>query len=178
MTGVVTVRRVRADEWELVRALRLAATADPDASIAFLESHDDVAARPDEFWRATAALAAESETVAQFVAVVDSASVGSLSVLVRATGQTDHLGRFIDDRRADVVGVWVRPESRGTGAIDALLAAAGEWVASLGLRRIQLDVHRDNARAQAAYGRAGFVPTGETLSGPIGPEIVMARQLP
>lgn len=178
MTEPVAVRRVRADEWELVRALRLAATADPDAAIAFLELHDDVAARPDEFWRDRAALAAESETVAQFVAEIGGESVGSLSVLVRATGQTDHLGRFIDDRRADVVGVWVRPDSRGIGAVDALLEAAAEWVSALGLRRVQLDVHRDNARAQGAYRRAGFAPTGETLTGPIGPEIVMERPLP
>ena len=39
-------------------------------------------------------------------------------------------------------------------------------------------MHRDNLRAQGAYRRSGFEPTGETLTGPIGPEIVMARQLP
>lgn len=103
--------------------------------------------------------------------------VGSASVLVRATGQKDHLGRYVDDRRADVVGVWMRPENRGSGAIDLLLAAAAEWVSGLGLDRIQLDVHRDNLRAQAAYRRAGFAPTGETLTGPIGPELVMAKRL-
>lgn len=175
--GRPAVRRVLPGEWELVRSLRLEATADPAAPIAFLEAHDDVAARTEEFWRERTALAAQSETVAQFVALIDDAAVGSLSVIVRATGQTDHLGRFVDDRRADVVGVWVQPSSRGTGAVDALLAAAAEWVASLGLRRVQLDVHRDNLRAQGAYRRAGFVPTGETLSGPIGPEIVMALDL-
>ncbi len=173
----LAVRRVRADEWELVRDLRLRSTADPDAAIAFLESHDEVAARSDDFWRVRTEDAAHSETVAQFVAVVADESVGSLSVLVRATGQADHFGKIVDDRRASVVGVWVRPESRGSGAVDALLDAAAEWVAALGLRRVQLDVHRDNHRAQGAYRRAGFVPTGETFTGPIGPEIVMARAL-
>ena len=174
----ISARRVRTDEWELVRALRLESTADPDAAIAFLESHDEVAARTDDFWQARTDVAARSETVAQFVAVDGDELVGSLSVLVRATGQTDHFGRVIDDRRADVVGVWVRPDSRGSGAVDALLAAAAEFVIGVGLRQVQLDVHRDNLRAQAAYRRAGFEPTGETLSGPIGPEIVMARDLP
>ena len=87
------------------------------------------------------------------------------------------MGRFVDDRRADVVGVYVRPALRGTGAVDLLLAAAAEWVVAQGLDRVQLDVHRDNLRAQAAYRRSGFAPTGETLTGPIGPEIVMARSL-
>ena len=97
---------------------------------------------------------------------------------IRATGQKDHLGRYVDDRRAFVVGVWVRPDRRGSGAVDLLLAAAAEWAAALGLDRLHLDVHRDNHRAQGAYRRAGFAPTGETLTGPIGPEIVMARPLP
>ena len=174
----VAVRRVRSDEWQAVRELRLESTSDPDANIAFLETPTQVAARSEQFWRERAELAAGSETAAQFVAVVDDAWVGSLSVLVRATGQTDHLGRFVDDRRADVVGVYVNPAHRGTGAIDLLLAAAAEWVTSLGLTRLSLDVHRDNPRAQGAYRRAGFVPTGETFTSVIGPEIVMARPLP
>ena len=174
----VVVRRIRSDEWQAVRELRLESTSDPDANIAFLETPAQVAARSEQFWRERAELAAGSETAAQFVAVVDDAWVGSLSVLVRATGQTDHLGRFVDDRRADVVGVYVNPAHRGTGAIDLLLAAAAEWVTSLGLTRLSLDVHRDNPRAQGAYRRAGFVPTGETFTSVIGPEIVMARPLP
>ena len=174
----VVVRRIRSDEWQAVRELRLESTSDPDANIAFLETPAQVAGRSEQFWRERAELAAGSETAAQFVAVVDDAWVGSLSVLVRATGQTDHLGRFVDDRRADVVGVYVNPAHRGTGAIDLLLAAAAEWVTSLGLTRLSLDVHRDNPRAQGAYRRAGFVPTGETFTSVIGPEIVMARPLP
>jgi len=174
----VVVRRIRSDEWQAVRELRLESTSDPDANIAFLETPEQVAARAEQFWRERAELAAGSETAAQFVAVVDDVWVGSLSVLIRATGQTDHLGRFVDDRRADVVGVYVNPAHRGTGTIDLLLAAAAEWVTSLGLTRLSLDVHRDNPRAQGAYRRAGFVPTGETFTSVIGPEIVMARPLP
>lgn len=173
----VSVRRIRADEWQAVRALRLEATADPDAAIAFLERHDDVAARSDGFWRERAETAAEGETVAQFVALVGDEWVGSLTVVVRATGQTDHLGRIMDDRKAFVVGVYVRPGNRGSGAVDGLLDAATEWVLAQGLRRVHLDVHRDNLRAQAAYRRSGFEPTGETITGPIGLEIVMARDL-
>jgi len=171
-------RRIRPDEWELVRSLRLESTADPDAAIAFIESQEEVAARTEEFWRERTETAATSEVVAQFVAEQGAQPVGSLSVLIRATGQTDGSGRFVDDRRAHVVGVWVRPGSRGSGAVDELLAAASAWAAGLGLGQVQLDVHRDNHRAQAAYRRAGFAPTGETFTGPIGPEIVMARTLP
>lgn len=171
------VRRIRADEWERVKALRLESTSDPDAAIAFLENPAEVAARPDSFWHERAQQGADSETAAQFVAESGDAWVGSLSVLIRATGQTDHLGRYIDDRRADVVGVYVNPAHRGSGAVDLLLGAAGDWVRGLGLTRVSLDVHRDNLRAQAAYRRSGFAPTGETITGPIGPEIVMSKAL-
>jgi RimJ/RimL family protein N-acetyltransferase len=173
----LAVRRIRSDEWRAVRALRLESTSDPDAGIAFLEIPEQVAARSDDFWRERTQTAATSETAAQFVAVIDDVWVGSLSVLIRATGQKDHAGRFVDDRRAVVVGVYVNPAHRGSGAVDALLAAAADWAASLGLDRIFLDVHRDNHRAQGAYRRAGFAPTGETFSSSIGPEIVMARPL-
>jgi RimJ/RimL family protein N-acetyltransferase len=171
------VRRIRADEWARVKALRLESTSDPAAAIAFLESPAEVAARPDSFWHERARQGAASETAAQFVAESADEWVGSLSVLIRASGQTDHLGRFIDDRRADVVGVYVNPAHRGSGAVDLLLGAAADWVRGLGLSRLSLDVHRDNIRAQAAYRRSGFAPTGETITGPIGPEIIMSRAL-
>ena len=173
----VEVRRIRADEWEAVRALRLEATADPDAAIAFLGTHDQTLQHDDDFWRLRTADAADGETAAQFVAVRGDEWVGSATVLVRATGQRDHLGRIVDDRRAFVVGVYVRPAQRASGVIDLLLAASAEWAAGLGLDRLHLDVHRDNHRAQGAYRRAGFEPTGETLTSEIGPEIVMARPL-
>jgi len=171
------VRRVRADEWPEVRALRLESTSDPDAAIAFLETPEQVAARPDDFWRDRTARAAESEVAAQFVAEAEGVWVASLSVLIRATGQKDHLGRYVDDRRADAVGVYVNPAYRGTGTVDALFDAAAAWAASQGLRRLTLDVHADNVRAQAAYRRNGFSPTGVTFTGPIGPELEMARPL-
>jgi ribosomal protein S18 acetylase RimI-like enzyme len=71
----------------------------------------------------------------------------------------------------------VRPEHRGTGLVDAMLDAAATWARALGLPALTLDVHDENRRAQAAYRRAGFVPTGERFVGRIGPEIVMARPL-
>jgi RimJ/RimL family protein N-acetyltransferase len=175
--STVAARRIRSDEWREVRALRLEATSDPDAGMAFLETPEQVAERTDEFWRERTVRAAEGEVAAQFVAGVDGAWVGSLSVLVRATGQTDHLGRYVDDRRADVVGVYVSPAHRGTGTVDALLDAAAAWAASLGIARLTLDVHADNARAQAAYRRNGFVPTGVALTSAIGPELEMSRPL-
>lgn len=171
----VSVRRIRADEWSAVRDLRLESTSDPDAAIAFLERPDEVAARPDEFWKTRAAIASQSDTAAQFVAVTHGDWVGALTVIIRAAGEIDYFDRPVTERRADVVGVYVRPSSRGSGAVDRLLDAAARWVVSLGLATMRLDVHRDNHRAQAAYRRTGFEPTGVVSMSDFGPELEMVR---
>jgi GNAT superfamily N-acetyltransferase len=174
----VIVRRVRRGEWQQVRELRLAALLDPDAGMAFLDSHAHAAAQPAAFWIARTDDAADSDRIAQFIAEQDGEWVGSASVILRRAGGADHQGREVTVPRADVVGVFVRPDHRGDGTIDLLLAATAEWAYSAGATILTLDVHADNLRAQGAYRRAGFAPTGETFTGTIGPELVMARALP
>jgi len=173
----IQIRRVQADEWAAVRTFRLHALRDPAASVAFLESYDEAAARPDELWQQRAAGASVGDGALQLIATAGDEWVGTLTVLVQQPGSTDHHGRTVDERRATVVGVFVRPENRGAGLIDDLLDEAAAWTAGLGIAVLTLDVHEDNPRAQAAYRRAGFAPTGEGFVGPIGPEIIMARAL-
>ncbi len=61
--------------------------------------------------------------------------------------------------------------------LDALVDAAGEWARARGADEIGLEVHVDNHRAQAAYRRLGFTPTGVTVTGPNGQELAMTRPL-
>ncbi|MFS0893763.1 N-acetyltransferase family protein [Microbacterium sp. 179-I 3D3 NHS] len=173
----VVVRRVRADEGERVRDLRLDAVRDVAAPIAFLSTFEEEAGRDDDFWAARAAGSAEGDAVAQFVAETADEWVGTVTVIRRSPGETDHHGRPVTAARGDVVGVYVRPEHRGSGTIGALLDAAADWARSRGDRALSLDVHEDNARAQAAYRRAGFHDTGGRFTASIGPEIEMSRPL-
>lgn len=168
------MRRVRADEWRGVRDLRFEAVRDPDATIAFLDTAESLAEYDDDFWRDRTARAAESDGTAQFVAEVGGEWIGALTVLARVPGAPDHLGRPIEHLRADVVGVYVRPDRRGTGVVDALLRAAIDWALAHGAPVLTLDVHTENVRAQAAYRRNGFRETGATTEGPTGVEINMA----
>jgi len=172
-TAGVVVRRVRPDEWQHVRELRLEALRDPDARMAFLDTFASSRAQPDEFWRQRALAGAESEAAAQFVGIDGAAWVASATGLVREAGSLDHLARTVHTRRVDVVGVYVGPGHRGSGLLDALFHAVAGWAAELGIDRLTLDVHADNARAQRAYRRVGFVETGTTFTGPIGPELEM-----
>ncbi|MCI9858058.1 GNAT family N-acetyltransferase [Microbacterium proteolyticum] len=173
----VVVRRVRAGEGPRVRELRLRAVGDPVASIAFLTTRAQELARDRTFWVERAARGATGESAAMFVAEDTDTWVGSVTVLVRRAGDLDHTGRRLAQDRADVVGVYVAPEARGSGAVDALLDAAARWTADQGFETLSLDVHVDNVRAQAVYRRAGFVETGERFTGPIGTELAMGRSL-
>lgn len=173
----VDVRRVRADEWERVRDLRLDAVRDPAAAIAFLHSYEVEAAQTAEFWQERAANAASGDAVAQFVAESAGEWIGTVTVIRWKAGDTDHHGRTISVARGDVVGVFVRSENRARGVVDALLGTAADWARSLGDGALALDVHVDNLRAQSAYRRAGYVETGLRFTGSIGPELEMSRSL-
>ncbi len=167
------VRRVGAEEWQRVRELRLDALQDPDAAIAFLDTHDNALQRPAAFWQERTVGAATSDTSAQFVAEEGAEWLGTATVLRRDAGHIDHHGVMLPHPRSDVVGVYVRPSARGRGVINALLAAAASWARSLGDDALLLDVHADNARAQAAYRRAGFTLTGHNFTSVIGDEVEM-----
>ena len=174
---LVTVRRVRLHEWREVRDLRIDAVSDPDAAVAFLATLDEELARDDDFWRERAAGAALGENAAQFVGVAEDAWIATATVLLRGAGSLDHLGRAVEAPRADVVGVFVRAEHRGTGVLSLLFDAAARWAADRGADALTLDVHEDNTRAQAAYRKLGFAPTGMRFTSTIGPELEMRREL-
>lgn len=175
MTAIV--RRVQSHEWRQVRDLRLEALRDPAAPVAFLDTFANAAKLPDDFWHERTTGAATGDAVSQLVAIVGEEWVGSVSVIRRTVGDTDPHGRRVTVSRGDVVGVYLRPAQRGEGLIGALLDAAASWARSLGDGALALEVHVDNERAQAAYRRSGFTPTGLRFTGSIGAEFEMQRSL-
>lgn len=177
MPEVAHVRRVLASDGDRLRMLRLEALQDPAAGIAFLETHETAAARPKSFWEERAAAAALSTSTAQFIAEAGRAWVGTATVLVPEPGHADYFGRVREHGSALLVAVFVGPEHRGRGILDLLVEAAAEWAGSQGCDTLFLDVHQDNARAQAAYRRLGFTPTGGTIDGQNGRELEMSKAL-
>lgn len=181
MDGIV-VRPVRAHEWREVRELRLRALSDEVAGMAFGETLAVASARPEQFWVERAALASPEAGpdagVRQVVAVTpDGRWVGSVTVWLERAGEPDVEGVAIPRFGGGIVGVYVEPAHRGQGLVQRLLDAAVDWVRERGLDRARLYVHADNVRAQRAYATAGFRPTGVTLTGGVGAEIEMARDL-
>ncbi|GAB3868334.1 GNAT family N-acetyltransferase [Dactylosporangium cerinum] len=173
-----TIRAVRAEDWPLAKELRLAGLQDPVASIAFLDTYERSVALPDELWQGRTADAAEGKTVRQFIGEDgDGRWLGTVTVLVEPAGVQDYFGQTYDIAQTHVVGVYVRPEARGTGLAPALFEAALAWSWALpdpSVERVRLYVHEDNARAQALYEKAGFTRTGVTVAAPAGREFEYA----
>jgi GNAT superfamily N-acetyltransferase len=172
------IRRVRADEWQQVRALRLQALQDEVAAIAFAESYEQALAQPDVLWRERAVDRAAGHSACQVVADVGGVWVGTVAAYVASCGRSDDPGDQARSPRVFVFGVYVAPSHRGTGLIDGLLAEVGAWARGLGIDDVRLHVHEDNLRARAAYGRCGFVPTGKRVEGADGAELELALAIP
>jgi GNAT superfamily N-acetyltransferase len=159
------IRSVRPDEWPAAKELRLVALRDPVAHLAFLETYEAAAARPDSFWQERTASSAEGADRAQQIIAAgpDGRWVGTLTVLVEEPGTTDWAGFPIERKQTHLVGVFVRPEERGSGLTEVLFDAALEWAWGRGLERVRLIVHEENGRAQRFYRKVGFVPSGVTV---------------
>ncbi|MFJ2817241.1 GNAT family N-acetyltransferase [Streptomyces sp. NPDC087294] len=156
------IRSIHADEWAAVKELRLAALQDPVAHLAFLETYESAAAWPDSRWQERADGGCEGATGAQqFVGVAaDGTWAGTLTVLVEEAGSTDWAGHPVERRQGHVVGVFVRPEHRGSGLSEALFDAGVKWAWGARAERVRLIVHEKNMRAQGFYHKVGFVPSG------------------
>ncbi|MFJ9589179.1 GNAT family N-acetyltransferase [Streptomyces acidicola] len=172
LRGGVVVRAIRADEWQRVKGLRLEALRDPVAELAFLETYEEAAAKPDSFWEGRAAGAAEgTRERQQFIAETAGGEwVGTVVVLLEEAGSLDVFGGAVEREQAHVVGVFVRPGYRGgaAGVTGALFEAALEWAWAAGVERVRLFVHERNTRAEAFYRKAGFVVSGVTQPEPTG----------
>ncbi|CAM5395436.1 GNAT family N-acetyltransferase [Streptomyces tanashiensis] len=167
-----SIRTIRADEWEKTREIRLAALQDPIAHLAFLDTYETASERPDAFWKERAEGGSETGdgNVRQFVAEgPDGSWAGTITLLVERPSDEVRFGEAAKVDQTHIVGVYVRPEARGTGVIDALFRAGVEWSWTLpdpAVARVRLYVHEENARAAAFYRRFGFVATGDAVAVP------------
>ena len=85
------------------------------------------------------------------VAEADGEVVGNVLVSVDRGRATEHIG---------VLSICVALDWRDVGIGSELVAAAQEWAARRGLRKVSLGVFPDNARAIAVYEKLGFVREG------------------
>jgi ribosomal protein S18 acetylase RimI-like enzyme len=160
---MVMVREVEADEWELLRDVRLAALT--EAPQAFGSSYAREAPFTEEQWRGR--LSSER-------------SVTFFAEAAAGTAPAGLAGVYVKDGAADLVSMWVRPSARGLGVGRALVAAAADWAKAREHDALYLWVTEANAAARGLYGRCGFTATGRRQplpSNPALPEIQLRLPL-
>jgi GNAT superfamily N-acetyltransferase len=165
MDGMVLVREVQADEWELLRDVRLAALR--EAPSAFGSTYAREAPFTEQQWRDR--LSSRAVTFVAFTEVPGSREpVGLAGVYEEEAGT------------AEVVSMWVRPTARGLGVGQALVEASADWAKARHHDTLYLWVTETNGAARGLYERFGFTPTGERQPLPSNPslqEIRMRRAL-
>ena len=143
MGTILILERMKPQQWQRARAVRLQALGDaPDA---FGSTLTDELKMPDEQWQSRLA----ARDAATFIAALDDHDIGIA------------VGAPYDDA-AGLFAMWVAPEARGKGIGDALIATVVNWANENGFQRILLDVGDWNQSAINLYKRNGFEPTGHT----------------
>ena len=157
------IRRVRKDESERLRQVRLRALA--EAPSAFDSPLEDEREFPAELWARRAAASAAGETAVTFFAEDQGDYVG----LVTGLWEVEGPGHVM------IVSMWVAPQARGRGIGRRLLAAVVDWARERGARQIDLWVTEGNDTARTLYEKAGFVPTGERAPLDTNPSLIGAK---
>jgi RimJ/RimL family protein N-acetyltransferase len=140
---VITIQRIKPEQWQLLRELRLAALLDsPDA---FGQSYDEALGQPDAEWRAAAQTASDGDRRTWFIARDMNGSAVGL-VQARRRPPVDCL----------LFSMWVAPSARRSGTGSQLVDAVADWGREWGARRVVLWVIAGNEAAMRFYDRIGF----------------------
>lgn len=148
---MIDVRRLRSDEGQLLRAVRLAALADAPGDSATTLARAE--AHSDDHWETSAAANASGPLQATFLAEADGVDepVGMVGAYANRDGVVN------------VVGLWAAPGHRDVGVAPALLDAVGDWARTNQAHRLRIWVVERNEFAQRFYESVGFAPTGEVM---------------
>ncbi len=149
-------RRIRSDDWQALRGLRLAALSDEPS--AFGSTYGDELAAPDRRWKELAAVRSAGLDGANFFAV-DPSGIPCGIVGIFPVGAS----------AAELTSMWVAPPARGQGVGALLVNAAVEWADSAGCSEVELWVTRGNDRARSLYAGLGFVETNDVKPLPSDP---------
>jgi GNAT superfamily N-acetyltransferase len=144
------VRRVKAHEWEQIRAIRLEMLVDtPDAYITTL---DEATSYPDSVWIERAENGSAGSEQATILGFDDGTPVAMAIGLRKRRDRTDILV---------IVSVYVAPSHRGTAVATDLMDAVERWGGEWNAPASSLWVTETNERAKAFYTKLGYKPTGD-----------------
>lgn len=142
------VRRIRAEEWPLLRDLRLASLQ--ESPEAFGTRYEEAGSTEDRDWMATARASSSGNRRTYFICWDGRQPVGLVQGRRRPPG--DCL----------LFSMWVSPQARRRGAGSVLVQAVEDWGRGWGAERVVLWVIGTNDAALRFYERIGFrlLPAG------------------
>lgn len=145
-----SIRRIRTDEVDGYREVRLRALGDSPS--AFATTLDEALRLAPEVWDSRTRDASHGPDSTLYLAVDSSGACTGMVAAIRHTAAWS---------TAELISMWVDPGSRGSGIGTALARSVIEWAAESGYSRIELWVTKGNAPAELLYRRLGFEETGE-----------------
>ncbi|MEP3277980.1 MAG: GNAT family N-acetyltransferase [Stappiaceae bacterium] len=160
------IHHLQPDDIETFKSIRLEALRqDPDAFATYAEDWERLS---DDEWRS------RLKSTQVFVAIEGTEPVGIMGLMRQAPSKAAH--------RASIIMVYVRPDQRGTGVADRLLASLTDFASGSGIRQLELMVSAENPAAIGFYRKAGFeqvglIPNGLLHEGRAFDQIVMARSI-
>jgi GNAT superfamily N-acetyltransferase len=141
----VEVTRIKADEWPVLRELRLRSLL--DAPEAFGQRYENAESEPESEWRSAARASAAGDRRAWFLARADDPAATEIGLVqARRRPPSDCL----------VFSMWVAPEARRGGVGKELIESVATWARGWGGTRIVLWVFGANEGALRFYERLGF----------------------
>ena len=159
------VRRIRANEWQALRDVRLRALLDtPDA---YGSTYEEESSDPDHKWRDWAVSGADGGSGFTAVATGETGWVG-LAVGMPHRAFPGELGLF---------AMWVDPVWRGRGLGRRLVDDVVAWAVAQRFPTIRLLVTTTNGPAFRLYERCGFIDTGERVPLREGSDLVAATMV-
>jgi ribosomal protein S18 acetylase RimI-like enzyme len=166
---VITITRIRAEESDRYRGVRLRALA--DAPSAFATTLDQAMQLPDEVWHDRTNRASTGVDSTLYLAVDAAGDDVGMIAAIRNT---------VDPSTAELISLWVAPSARRSGAGAELVRHVIDWASESGYDRVELWVARGNDSAERLYRRLGFTETGDVKPLPSDPctnELRMRREL-
>jgi len=136
------IKQATAEDWQLLRDVRLRALA--DSPEAFLETVEHASTFSESQWRRRAS---PSETQASFLG---DDGAGMVSCFIADDPSTVFL-----------VAMWVAEAQRGTGLARDLVDKVVAWARDQGAARVCLSVEPGNDRAARLYEKCGFAETDD-----------------
>jgi len=137
---MIAIRRIKPDEWPLLKKARLSALRDTPSAYASTWEQDNQL--PDSVWR--------QRTAAERSCTILALDQGE------PTGMAIGILDTADNALAYLVSMWVAPAFRGTGTAAALVEQVEKWAREQGAATLTLGVQMPNDRAMAFYRKCGF----------------------